>query len=136
MPRASANNDRLPLTLPPERHKPTPAPAWVALAGAWTGLLSLLAAIAVPLLPGSRDARAELEHLQQYSIADRFLPVPLYGSVIALFLAIVVLWQSRCEPKPLPDALIAQRVQAIVGIALALIAATVVYAFVAWQGPV
>lgn len=68
-------------------------------------------------------------------MADRFLPVPLYASVIALFLGIVVLWQSRREPKPMPEAMLAQRVQAIVGIILALLAATIVYVFVAMQGP-
>ena len=119
----------------PSPARPTPAPAWVALAAAWGGLLSLVAAGVVPLLPGSRDARAELEHLRQYSAADRFLPVPIYGSAVALFLGIVVLWQMRREPRPLPDALVAQRVQAGVGIVLALVAAAVVYVFVAVRGP-
>jgi hypothetical protein len=54
---------------------------------------------------------------------------------VALFLGIVVLWQSRHESRPFNDALGAQRVQAMVGIALALAGAAIVYAFVALRGP-
>ena len=115
--------------------KPTPAPAWVALAAAWLGLLMLVASAAFIFLPGSRDPRAELEHLQPYSVADRFLPLPIYGIAVALFLGIVVLWHMRREPRPLPDALVAQRVQAWVGIVLALVGAVVIYTWVALRGP-
>jgi hypothetical protein len=118
---------------PPAR--PTPAPAWVALATAWLGLIMLVASVAFVFLPGSRDPRAELEHLRPYSIADRFLPLPMYGIAVALFLGIVVVWQMRREPRPLPDALVAQRVQAWVGIALALLGAVVIYTWVALRGP-
>lgn len=114
---------------------PRLAPAWVALLSAWLGLLTLVAAVAVPFLPGSRDPRAELEQLRPYSAADRFIPVPLYAATVALFLAIVVLWQMRREPRPLPVALAAQRVQAWVGIVLALAGAAVVYAWVGLRGP-
>ena len=117
------------------RAKPTPAPAWVALATAWLGLLMLVASVAFIFLPGSRDPRAELERLQPYSLADRFLPLPIYGITVAMFLGIVVLWQMRREPRPLPDALVAQRVQAWVGIVLALIGAVVICAWVALRGP-
>ena len=115
--------------------KPTPAPAVVALLAAWVGLLTLIGAIALPLLPGSRNPRAELEHAQPYSLADRFVPATIYGSVIALFLGIVVLWQMRREPRPLADALVNQRMQAWVGIVLALMAAALVYLHVALRGP-
>ena len=115
--------------------RPTPVPAWIALATAWLGLIMLVASVAFVFLPGSRDPRAELEHLRPYSVADRFLPLPMYGITVALFLGIVVLWQMRGEPRPLPDALVAQRVQAWVGIVLALIGAVVIYTWVALRGP-
>jgi hypothetical protein len=76
-----------------------------------------------------------LEHAEPYSPADRFLPVPIYASAVAMFLGIVVLWQMRKEPRPLPAALVNQRVQAYVGIALAILAAAVVYIHVALRGP-
>ena len=126
----------LPLKPPdPEPPRPTPAPPWVALLTAWLGLIVLIAAIVFPFLPGSRDPRAELEHAKPYSFADRFLPVPMYGITVALFLGIVVLWQMRKEPRPLPNAMVAQRVQAYVGIALALIATVILYVYVALRGP-
>jgi hypothetical protein len=126
----------LPLRPPdPEPARPTPAPPWVALLAAWLGLLMLIAAIVLPFLPGSRDPRAELEHARPYSLADRFIPIPMYGVTVAIFLGIVVLWQMRKEPRPLPDALVAQRVQACVGIALALLATVILYAYVALNGP-
>jgi hypothetical protein len=99
------------------------------------GVIVLIASIVFIFLPGARDPRGELEHRVPYSLADRFLPVPIYGVSITLFVAIVVLWQMRREPRPLPDALVAQRVQAWVGIALSLIAAVVVYVHVARHGP-
>ncbi|MGH7179896.1 MAG: hypothetical protein ACREJC_21145 [Tepidisphaeraceae bacterium] len=110
---------------------PTGAPAWVALVAAWVGLLSLGGAIVFVLLPGSRSPRAELERLSEYSPADRFVPVPLYGGTIAIFLGIVVMWQARRLARPLPEALRSQRVQACVGIALGILAACVVYIDVA-----
>jgi len=129
-------NDRpLPPLNPDMPARPRLAPAWVALLSAWLGLLTLLAAIAFPLLPGSRDPRAELEHLRPYSFADKFLPFPIYGSVVAMFLGIVVLWQMRREPRPLAGALAAQRVQAWVGIVLALLGAAIIYTAVALRGP-
>jgi hypothetical protein len=130
------DDSSLPLRTPgPEPTRPTPAPPWVALLAAWLGLLMLIAAIVLPFLPGSRDPRAELEHAKPYSIADRFIPVPMYGVTVAIFLGIVVLWQMRKEPRPLPDALLAQRVQACVGIALALLATIILYIYVALNGP-
>jgi hypothetical protein len=95
----------------------------------------VVASIVFIFLPGSRDPRAELEHLRQYSLADRFLPLPIYGIAIALFLGIVVLWQMRKESRPLPDALVAQRLQAWCGIAFALLAAAIIYIHVALRGP-
>jgi hypothetical protein len=124
------------LLIPPEPEKrPTPAPAWVALAAAWAGLVMLVASIVFTLLPGSVDPRAELEHARPYSPADRFLPLPIYGITVALFLGIVVLWQMRKEPRPLAAALAAQRVQAWVGIVLALCGAALIYTWVAFHGP-
>ena len=129
----------LPLKPPPDppapKKRPTPAPAWVALLAAWFGLLMLVASIVFLFLPGSENPMAELEHRRPYSFADRFLPVPMYGIAFALFLGIVVLWQMRKEPRPLPDALVAQRVQAWAGIVLALIGAAIIYVWVAFRGP-
>ena len=115
--------------------RPRLAPAWVALLAAWLGLLTLIASAIVPFLPGTRDPRAELQHLRPYSPADKFLPVPLYGAVVSLFLGIVVLWQMRREPHPLPPPLLAQRVQAWVAIVLSLLGAAVIYGWVALRGP-
>lgn len=115
--------------------RPTPAPPWVALLSTWLGLLTLIASAIFPFLPGSRDPRAELEQAAPYSFADKFLPLPMYGTVIALFLGIVVLRQMRKEPRPLPDAMVAQRVQAWVGIILALLGAAIIYMWVALRGP-
>jgi hypothetical protein len=103
----------------------------VALLAAWLGLLTLAASIVLLCLPGSRNPRAELEHARPYSMADRFFPVPVYLSVAALFVGIVVFWQMRREPKPLPPAMVAQRVQAAVGIALALAGIALFYTFAA-----
>lgn len=129
--------DDVPLPLAPveEAPKSTPAPPVVALLTAWLGLLTLFASIAFPFLPGSRHARAELEHVEPYSLADRFLPVPIYGSAVALFLGIVIVRQMRHEPRPLPPPLVSQRAQAYTGIALALLAAAIVYVYVALRGP-
>jgi hypothetical protein len=125
----------LPLQPPtPPEHR-TPAPAWVALLAAWIGLLTLIASIVFPFLPGSHDPKAELEHLQQYSFADRFLPFPIYAIVVGIFLGIVVLRQMNLEPRPLPDGLVAQRVQAWVGIILSLLAAVILYVWVGLHGP-
>jgi hypothetical protein len=133
-------NDALRSPLPPLNpaeppKRPTPAPPWVALAAAWAGLLMLAASIAFVFLPGSVDPRAELEHARAYSAADRFLPLPIYGITVALFLGIVVLWQMRKEPRPLPPAMVAQRVQAWVGVALALAGAAIIYVWVYFHGP-
>ena len=121
--------------LPPPQRRPTPAPAWVALLAAWAGLLMLVASIVFTLLPGSVDPRQELERARPYSPADRFLPLPIYGVTVALFLGIVVLWQMRKEPRPLPDAMVAQRTQAWAGIVLALLGAAVIYVWVFFRGP-
>jgi hypothetical protein len=129
-------SDQLPLRgIDPPPKKPTLAPPWLALVTAWFGLLMLVASIAFVFLPGTRNPRQELEHLQPYSAADKFLPLPIYGITVALFLGIVVLWQMRKEPHPLPDALVAQRLQAWAGIALALLGAVVIYVWVALRGP-
>jgi hypothetical protein len=131
----AASSPPLPPLNPDGPRRPRLAPAWVALLATWLGLLTLVASAIVPFLPGTRDPRAELQHLRPYSLADKFLPVPLYGATVALFLGIVVLWQMRREPRPLPAALIAQRVQAWVGIVLSLLGAAVIYAWVAVRGP-
>ena len=125
----------LPPLNPDAPPRPRLAPAWVAFVAAWLGLLTLLAAIAFPFLPGSRDPKAELQHLKPYSFADKFLPFPIYGSVVAMFLGMVVLRQMRREPRPLPDALLAQRMQAWVGIVLAFLGAAFIYVYVALHGP-
>jgi hypothetical protein len=131
-----SGDQQLPLRPPPDPpRRPTPAPAWVAFASAWVGLLTLIAAIVFLFLPGSRDPKAELEHLRAYSFADRFLPLPIYACAVGLFLGIVVLWQMRKEPRPLSDAATAQRLQACAGIALSLIGAAMIYTYVALHGP-
>ena len=95
----------------------------------------LLASIVFTLLPGSRHPTDELEHLRPYSAADRFLPFPIYGIAITIFFGIVVLWQMRREPRPLPDPMLAQRLQAWSGIALAILGAAIIYLYVAVRGP-
>ena len=129
-----SSNDLPPLD-PNGPPPPRLAPPWVALLAAWVGLLTLLASAIFPFLPGTRDPRAELQHLRPYSFADKFLPLPIYGSVVAIFLALIVLWQMRREPRPLETALVAQRSQAWAGIALALLGAAIVYLSVALRGP-
>ena len=129
-------DEKLPLKPPPPPvPKPRLAPAWVALATAWLGLVMLIASVVFVFLPGSQRPKEELEHLRPYSVADRFLPFPIYGITFALFIGIVVLYQMRREPRPLPDALVAQRVQAWVGIVLALLGAVVIYTWVGLHGP-
>lgn len=129
----------MPDDLPPLNPDPPPmprlAPAWVALLAAWLGLLTLIASLVFPFLPGTRNPRAELQHLSPYSLADKFLPYPIYASVVAMFLGIVVLWQMRREPRPLPDALLAQRIQAWTGIALAILGAAILYTWIGLRGP-
>ena len=129
------NQSELPLRPPPEIKRPTPAPAWVAFLTAWLGLFMLIASIVFIFLPGSVNPREELEHARAYSLADRFLPIPIYGITITIFLGIIVIWQMRREPRPLPQALINQRVQAYFGIALALIGTIIIYGWVAFKGP-
>jgi len=114
---------------------PTPAPPWVALAAAWWGLIVLAASIVFLFLPGSQNPRAELEHFKSYSLADRFLLFPMYGIPVALFLGIIVFWQMRRHPRPLPEPMVMQRVQAWIGIALSLIATVIIYIHVALHGP-
>ena len=128
-------NTQLPLHDKAPKTPPLLAPAWVALATAWLGVLVLIASIVFIFLPGTRDPRSELTHRIPYSVADRFLPVPIYGVALTLFAGIVVLWQMRRQPRPLPQALVLQRVQAWAGIVLSLIAAAVIYIHVARHGP-
>ncbi len=124
-----------PIDPPGPIKRATPAPAWVALFAAWGGLIMLIAAIVFVFLPGSRNPVAELQHRESYSMADRFLPVPIYGVTVALFLGIVVLWQMRQVPRPLPEPLLAQRLQAWVGLILAFLAAVIIYVDVGLRGP-
>jgi hypothetical protein len=128
-------NSPLPLDPPKPSRSPMLAPPWVALVAAWLGVIVLICSIVFIFLPGSRDPRAELEHRVPYSLADKFLPIPIYGITVTLFVGMVVLWQMRREPRPLPDALVAQRLQAWVGIALSLVATVIVYVQVALHGP-
>jgi hypothetical protein len=127
--------NELPLRPPIEPKKPIPAPPWVAFAAAWLGLFMLIASIVFIFLPGSVNPREELEHRRAYSIADKFLPFPIYGITFTLFLGIIVFWQMRKEPRPLPPPLVNQRIQAWFGIVLALIATVIIYTWVALKGP-
>lgn len=131
----SKDDPQFPLKgLPPKPRPPTLAPAWVALATAWLGLLTLVGFLLVPFLPGSRNPVEELEH-HRFSPSDRFLPYPIYASVVVLFMGIVVLWQMRKEPRPLPSPLLAQRIQAWTGMILALVGIAFIYVYVALRGP-
>ena len=134
---AVANSDSdLPLKPPAEPVRHTLAPPWVALLTAWLGLIMLIASIVFIFLPGSINPRQELEHQRPYSLADRFLPFPIYGITFVLFLGWWgVLRQMRSEPRPLPQSLVNQRVQAWTGIILALIGAVVIYTWVGFRGP-
>ena len=129
--------DKLPLK--PVADKPkkerNPAPAWVALASPWLGLLTLILSIVIFIVPGSRDPRAELTHARPYSAADWVLMIADYTSVVAVFVGIVVIWQMRTQPRPLAAPLAAQRMQAIVGLVLAGIGIAIIYIGVALRGP-
>jgi len=129
--------DKLPLK--PVADKPkkerNPAPAWVALASPWLGLLTLILSIVIFIVPGSRDPRAELTHARPYSAADWVLMIADYTSVVAVFVGIVVIWQMRTQPRPLAAPLAAQRMQAIVGLVLAGIGIAIIYMGVALRGP-
>jgi hypothetical protein len=105
------------------------------LLAAWLGLIVLIASVVLIFLPGSQHPKEELEHLKPYSLADRYLPFPLYGIVVALFVGIVVLRQMRDVPRPLAEGFVAQRVQAWVGIILSLIATAIIYTWVGIHGP-
>jgi len=129
-----SSESKLPLKPVEPSRRPMLAPPWVALVTAWLGLLTLVAFLVVPFLPGSRNPLDELEH-RTFALSDRFLPYPIYSSVVVLFLGIVVLWQMRDEPRPLPDSLVAQRVQAWAGMILAMIGIVFIYVYVAFRGP-
>src|SRR5215212_10288491 len=105
----------------------TPAPAWVALASPWLGLLTLILSIVVFLVPGSRDPRAEFTHQRPWSAADIVVTIADYTSVVAVFVGLVVIWQMRTQPRPLSAPLAAQRLQAIVGLLLAFLGVIIMY---------
>ena len=107
----------------------------MSLASAWLGLFCVILSAAVPFVPGSSDPQAELTHLKPYSTADRLIVVAIYLSPASMCLGIIVLWQMASEARPLPQALINQRVQAWVGISPGLIGAAIIYIFVALRGP-
>jgi hypothetical protein len=129
--------DELPLkpAEPRPRKQVTPAPAWVALAAPWLGLITLILSIVTFIVPGSRDPQGELMHARPYSTADIVLPVALYIAVAAIFIGLLVLWQMRTQPRPLSAPLAAQQLQAMVGLVLAAIGVTIVYIGVALRGP-
>jgi hypothetical protein len=132
----SQSDEQLPLKPAPPTKRPTLAPPWVALLTAWLGLLVLILSIVFVFLPVSSHPLEELQHRRPYSFVERFLPFPIYG--IALVLALGwygVLRQMRLEPRPLPDALVHQRLQTWVGMILALIGAVIIYAWVGFRGP-
>src|SRR4051812_4936649 len=116
-----------PVEDPPARKELTPAPAWVALAAPWLGLITLALSILTFLVPGSRDPRAELSHAQPYSAADWMILIALYLSAVAVFIPLVIFWQMRTQPRPLAPPLAAQRLQAVVGLVLALIGIAIIY---------
>lgn len=88
----------------------------IALLGIWTGLATLLLAVAMVV------------HRPWFT--DVTVPVVvMFGSPGSLCLCGIVLWALRKEDASDP-AVVAQRRQAKVGIVLALIAAAIVYALV------
>jgi hypothetical protein len=99
----------------------------VALAAPWLGLSTLILSVLVFFVPGSRDPRAEQSHAQPYSAADYLVLIALYLSAVAVFIPLVIFWQMRTQPRPLSPPLAAQRVQAIAGLALALIGIVTIY---------
>jgi hypothetical protein len=126
----------LPLKPPPDPPKRrTLAPAWLSFASAWLGLLDLVLSSAIPFVPGSKDPRAELTHARPYSLADWLLLIAIYLCPLTITLALIVIRQMGTEPRPLEGALRLQRVQALTGIALAVLSAIILYTFVALRGP-
>jgi hypothetical protein len=121
--------DELPLK--PVADNPTrerdPAPAWVALAAPWLGLLTLSLSIIVFIVPGSRDPQAEFTHQRPWSAADIVVTIAEYTSVLAVFVGLVVIWQMRTQPRPLSAPLVAQQLQAIVGMVLSSIGVAIIY---------
>ena len=103
---------------PPPPKERMPAPAWVALLAPWLGLVTLALSILIFIVPGSRDPRAELSHAQPYSPADWLILIATYTSAVAVFIPLVIFWQMRTQPRPLSQPLIAQRLQAIVGLGM------------------
>ena len=99
------------------------------------GLLDVALAAAVPFVPGSRDPRAELTHARPYAPADWVLLFAIYLCPLTITLSGIVIRQMGTEPRPLPEPLRLQRIQAFAGIALALAAAAILYTFVALRGP-
>ena len=109
------------------RKERIPAPAWVALAAPWLGLITLILSITVFLVPGSRDPRAELAHQRPWSAADIVVTIAEYMAVLAVFVGLVVILQMRTQPRPLSTPLAAQRLQAIVGLSLSFIGVAIIY---------
>lgn len=107
-----------------ERH---PAPAWVALASPWLGVLTLVLSIVIFIVPGSRDPQAEFMHQRPWSAADVMVTIASYISVLAVFVGLVVIWQMRTQPRPLSAPLAAQRLQAIVGLVLSFAGVAIIY---------
>ena len=127
---------QLPLKPVSEPTRPSLAPPWVALLTAWLGLIVLIASIVFVFLPIGSHPLEELEHQRAYSFIERFLPFPIYGIALVLCLGWYgVLRQMRGEPRPLPQPLVNQRMQAYTGIVLALIGAIVIYTWVGIRGP-
>jgi hypothetical protein len=130
------HDTELPLNPASPTRRPTLAPPWVALLTAWLGLIVLIASIVVVFLPISSHPLAELEHQRAYSFVERFIPFPIYGVPLVWCLGwYAVIRQMRHEPRPLPQPLVNQRIQAYVGMVLALLGAVVIYTWVGFRGP-
>src|SRR4051812_37094762 len=121
--------DELPLKPIEDKPKsePNPAPAWLALASPWLGLLTLILSIAVFLVPASRDPQAEFMHQRPWSPADIVVTIAEYTAVVAVFVGLVVIWQMRTQPRPLSVPLAAQKLQAIVGLVLSFLGVVIIY---------
>jgi hypothetical protein len=122
-------HDELPLkpVADEPRRERSPAPAWVALAAPWLGLLTLILSIIVFIVPASRDPQAEFTHQRPWSPADVVVTIAEYTAVVAVFVGLVVIWQMRTQLRPLSAPLAAQRLQAIFGLVLSFIGIAIVY---------
>ncbi len=112
------------------------APAWVAVASAWMGFLSLLSAIALPFVGKYLRSRGVVSS-GHWRSGDLWLPFPVYTAVVAVVLGMVAMWQMRKVRRPIPGDMVSQRMQAWFGMVLGGLSVALVYIYVfiyvAWR---